>query len=122
MKKSTEPPPYTSERERKRFTPLSDLSITYEGRNEKIPVRGPDLTPHGMFINTPRQFPVGTVLKVSFRLSITDVQLSVRSEVRHCQAGIGIGVEFIGISPESRLAIEEEIHQGLRLRSASREK
>jgi hypothetical protein len=32
-----------------------------------------------------------------------------RGEVRYCLAGVGIGVEFIGLSAEYLHAIEEEI-------------
>ncbi len=99
-------------RESKRYSPLSDLAIVYEGHSETIPVHGPDLTPLGMFINTPRRFPHGAILKVRFRLAITNVEVQARCEVRHCLAGIGIGVEFVDISPEAQLAIEQEIIMG----------
>lgn len=63
-----------SERERKpkvtvrqdvRYPQLSELSMIYEGVNEDISVRPPDLSPHGMFINTRTEYPEGVVYEVA---------------------------------------------------------
>ena len=35
--------------------------------------------------------------------------IQTRGEVRYCLKGVGVGVEFVGISPESVQAIEDEI-------------
>jgi PilZ domain len=92
-----------------RYPQLSDLSMIYEGFEEDICVRPPDLSPHGMFINTSTEYPQGAVLKLRFRLSRTGVAIQTRCEVRYCLKGVGVGVEFVGISPESVQAIENEI-------------
>jgi hypothetical protein len=94
----------------KRYTTYRDLAILYEGRSEPIPARAPDLSPEGMFINTPLHFPEGAVLKVSFRLTGSNRLINVRAEVRYCLPGVGIGLEFVDMSPESRRAIREELH------------
>jgi hypothetical protein len=88
---------------------LSELSMIYEGFKEDICVRPPDLSPHGMFINTGTDYPQGAVLKLRFRLSRSGVLVQTRCEVRYCIRGVGVGVEFIDISPESVRAIEDEI-------------
>jgi hypothetical protein len=92
-----------------RHPQISDLSMIYEGFEEDISVRPPDLSPHGMFINTVTEYPQGAVLKLRFRLSRTGVLIQSRCEVRYCFKGVGIGVEFVDISPEAVRAIEEEI-------------
>jgi len=38
---------------------LTELSMIYEGATEEVAVRPPDLSPHGMFINTANEFPEG---------------------------------------------------------------
>ena len=96
-------------RQRRRYALLSELSVFYEGYSDEVPVRPPDISPQGLFINTPRHFPVGAVLKIRFRLSRSGVEVEARAEVRYCLAGVGIGVEFLDISPEYRSAIEEEL-------------
>lgn len=88
---------------------LSELSMIYEGFEEDIRVRPPDLSPHGMFINTSTGYPQGAILKLRFRLSRSGVLVQTRCEVRYCLKGVGVGVEFVGISPESIRAIENEI-------------
>ena len=92
-----------------RYAAYRDLAVTYEGYSEKIPVRAPDISPRGIFINTPRPFPEGAVLRIEFRFSRTDVLVKARAEVRYCLPGVGVGVEFVEISPEAQRAIEEEM-------------
>ena len=96
-------------REVKRHGLLSDLSVVYEGATEGIPVHLPDLSTRGMFINTPEQFPKGAVLKLHFRLIHSGYELNARAEVRHCVPGVGVGVEFVTLTPEALRAIEDEI-------------
>lgn len=92
-----------------RYSPYRDLSMKYEGRSEDVPLRVPDLSEHGMFINTPREFPEGSVLKLRFTLMRSGYEVLARGEVRYCLPGIGIGIEFIEISVEAREAIAEEL-------------
>jgi hypothetical protein len=92
-----------------RHPQLSELSMIYEGFEEDVCVRPPDLSPHGMFINTSTEYPEGAVLKLRFKLSRTGVVIQTRCEVRYCLRGVGVGVEFVAIPPESVRAIEEEL-------------
>ena len=96
-------------RERGRFSSYRELAIVYEGTSEKIAVRAPDISPQGMFIHVQRYFPEGAVIKVSFRLGRSGHEVKTRAEVRYCLPGVGIGVEFIEISPEDQRAIEGEL-------------
>ncbi len=92
-----------------RYAAYRDLAVTYEGHSEEIPVRVPDISTRGIFINTSRPFPEGAVLSLKFRLTRTDVLVKTRAEVRYCLPGVGVGVEFVDISPEAHRAIEEEM-------------
>jgi hypothetical protein len=96
-------------RQEPRHPQFSDLCMTYEGTSEDIIARAPDLSAHGMFVNTAREFAEGSILKLRFRLTKSGVQIQTRCEVRYCLAGVGVGVEFVGISPEFVRAIENEI-------------
>ena len=95
----------------KRYSYPSELVVTCEGTDGNIPLSGPDISVQGMFINTPAVLAEHTVLKLTFRLTRTNVKVSVRGEVRYCVPGIGAGVEFIELSTESREAIEQELDQ-----------
>ena len=107
-----------------RSSQIKDLSLTYEGHTEGIPVRPSDLSPSGMFINTASHFPEGAVLRVRFRLTRSNLEVEARCEVRYCMSGVGVGVEFIGISPQAALAIAKEIRpsSGPRSLKSSRRK
>ena len=92
-----------------RYPQLSELSMNYEGFTEEIVLRPPDLSPRGMFINTANEFPEGAILKLRFRLSRSGTLIRTRCEVRYCLKGVGVGVEFVDVTPELRRAIEKEI-------------
>src|SRR5258708_10879506 len=89
---------------------LSELSVAYEGFTENIVLRPPDLSPHGMFINTAKAFPEGAILKLRFRMARNQMLIQTRCEVRYCLTGVGVGVEFMDISAEAVRAIEEELN------------
>ena len=76
---------------------------------DNIPVRAPDISIHGMFINTAQRFPQGAVLRICFRLSRTNVLITARGEVRYCLPEVGVGVEFIGLPEKAKQAIEQEV-------------
>jgi len=88
---------------------LSDLHLEYEGTGCEILYHPPDLSPHGMFVNTSTHLPEGAVVNLRFRLTQSGVQVQTRGEVRYCLPGIGIGVEFIEIEAEAVRAIEQEM-------------
>jgi len=96
-------------RNHERYANYRDLSVVYEGFTEKIPVRVPDISPNGMFINTASQFPEGAVLNITFRLTRSNFEVQARAEVRYNLDGVGIGIEFIEITPEAQRAIREEL-------------
>ena len=98
-----------STRDNSRYRGYTDLHLSFEGSSQEIPVKVPDVSTRGMFINTAKYFPQGAVLKISFRLVRTDVIIQVRGEVRYCLEGVGIGVEFVDITEESQDAIEKEL-------------
>jgi hypothetical protein len=101
--------PNLSGRRDARQPQLSELSMIYEGFEEDVSVRPPDLSPHGMFVNTRLDYPQGAILKLRFRLARSGVLIETRGEVRFCLRGVGVGVEFVAIPPESVKAIEDEI-------------
>ncbi len=105
---SIHPDPYAVPRLNPRSAHYTNLCMTYEGWQEEILVRTPDLSASGMFINTPRFFPEGAVLNLVFRLARSGLEIHARGEVRYCLPGIGIGVEFLDLSDTARRAIEAE--------------
>ena len=109
MKRKTPDALHDNSRLSRRIHSVDQISVNYEGRTEEVADRLPDVSPRGMFINTAQSFPEGAVLNLRFRLAISGEEVRTRCEVRYCQPGIGVGVEFIGISPEATQAIEREV-------------
>ena len=92
-----------------RIHSVKEISVHYEGRTEEVAIRPPDVSIHGMFFNTPTRFAEGSVLNLRFRLALTGAEINTRCEVRYCLPGVGVGVEFIGISAEAVRKIEREV-------------
>lgn len=88
---------------------LREITMVYEGQNEKILIKPPNISCGGIFISTPRVFPEGAVLDLRFKLLLTNAEICTRGEVRYCMPGVGVGVEFISLAPESAKLIEREI-------------
>ena len=108
---------FTAARREPRFPQLRELRMNYEGRSDTIRLRPPDISLHGMFVNTSSHFPEGAIVNLRFRLTRSNVEVQTRGEVRYCLPGIGIGVEFIGIRPEATRAIEKEVKASIRTRT-----
>jgi hypothetical protein len=92
-----------------RYYYIKDLTINYEGYGDDIRLQTPDISARGMFIHTSLPLPEGAVINVKFRLTRSNYEVSTRGEVRYCLPGVGVGVEFVEISPEAQQAIEEEL-------------
>jgi hypothetical protein len=107
-------------RREQRIQHLSDLHLTYEGESREIAVRPPDLSTHGMFVNTSKHFPEGAIVILRFRLTQSNVEVQARCEVRYCLSGVGIGVEFVRLGPEAFRAIENELRLFFRARQSTR--
>jgi PilZ domain len=88
---------------------LRQIMISCEGQDDTVLAKPPNLSKGGMFINTSRCFPEGTVLNLRFELSLTGARIEARSEVRYSEPGVGVGVQFIGLSDEAGRLIEREI-------------
>lgn len=99
----------TPSRDNERYATYRGLSLIYEGRSETMKVRAPDISPQGMFIHIPHHFAEGAVIKLEFWLTRSGHHVRARGEVRYCLTGVGIGVEFVDISEEDKLAIQAEI-------------
>jgi PilZ domain len=105
--KAHQPP--LSGRTSPRVNTLREITVSYEGQDEQIVVKPPNLSKRGMFINTARVFPEGAVLNLQFSLLLTGAEIRTRCEVRYCHPGVGVGVEFVGLPSSDRKIIEREI-------------
>lgn len=100
----------TDHREVARHAMPCRLAPVFQGATDGAPVHPPNLSTRGMFINTPNQLSVGSLLQLKFRLAVTKIEVAVDAEVRHVIVGVGAGVEFVNLSPEAERSIEREIY------------
>jgi hypothetical protein len=110
----------TTARREPRIQHLTELHMSYEGGGCEIPIRPPDISLHGMFVNTSTHFPEGAIVNLRFRLTQSNVEVQTRCEVRYCLPGIGIGVEFVELGAEAVRAIEKELRAFSRPRHPKR--
>jgi hypothetical protein len=99
-----------------RIHSIRQIALQYEGIEERIISRVPDVSTSGMFINTGRKYAEGAVLNLSFCLALSGLEVHARGEVRYSIPGVGVGVQFID-SPEDAIhSIEREIELSRRTR------
>ena len=71
-----------------------------------------DLSSSGVFIDSMTCFPVGSILKLKFRLQ--DSEINASAEVRYCMPQIGMGVKFIELPDHARQMIEDIVQGKLK--------
>lgn len=103
-----------------RIHSIRQIAVQYEGTDERIISRVPDVSTSGMFINTSRQYAEGAVLNLSFCLALSGLEVHARGEVRYSLPGVGIGVQFIDISKNAIHSIEQETRLSHRLQRPAR--
>jgi len=54
-----------------------------------------DLSPGGLFIETPKQFPANTETKLHFL--VQEGEISAQAVVRHALPGSGLGLKFVSV-------------------------
>jgi hypothetical protein len=96
-------------REAKRVSHLCEVEC--EGATaRKLDTRINDLSVTGAFVDCIVEFPMGTPVRLRFRVG--DTLVDVNSEVRYTMPGVGIGVAFVDLTPEEHACIEALIAQG----------
>jgi hypothetical protein len=100
---------WETERLALRIHSIRQIAVQYEGTEERIISRVPDVSTTGMFINASRQYAEGAVLNLSFCLALSGLEVHARGEVRYSLPGVGVGVKFIDISENAIRSIEQEI-------------
>jgi hypothetical protein len=63
-------------------------------------VRLADLSTEGAFVDARTVLPPGAV--ANFRFTLLGQQVTTRAEVRYSMPGMGMGLRFVGLAPESR--------------------
>ncbi len=80
------------------------ISLPLELRDERVnaPLRinASDVSGNGCYIESMQPLPLGTVLRVNFWLDSDHIKIT--AVVRTCDPGVGNGIEFTGMPPETK--------------------
>jgi hypothetical protein len=98
-----------------RIHSIRQIAVQYEGTEERIISRVPDVSTTGMFINTSRPYSEGAVLNLSFCLALSGLEVHAHGEARHSLPGVGVGVQFIDIAESAIRSIEHEMRLSRRI-------
>jgi hypothetical protein len=92
----------------RRHYPRHKITLPVELRDERVqaPIRinATDVSGNGCYVETMLPLPLGTVLRVDFWLDSEHVNIT--AVVRTCDPGVGNGIEFTGMSPESKARMQ----------------
>lgn len=102
-------------REKKRVLIQEEVLI-----NDIIKANALDISEKGMYINTQAEFLSGSVLELSLRLKDKDIKM--KAIVQHIQPGIGMGVRFINLSPETYSIIRNFVEEAEEVAVKSKER
>jgi hypothetical protein len=93
-----EPASESDRRQDLRIIPPEAIVAEYPGIRSVIR----DLSPTGAFVEEDRPFPVGRVIDMRLRGEGLEEEIEVKAIVRRVEGQIGMAVEFIGLSKETR--------------------
>jgi len=96
-------------REFVRVNYLCECQVESEGlRTAALDGRINDLSLDGVFIDSMLWLPIGSTLKVKFK--VQDRQIRAIGEVKYFIPNVGMGVQFIDLSPHDREVIESVVY------------
>lgn len=94
-------------RDAKRVSYVCEIQCEAEGEvagSTRITTRLCDLSLSGAFINSTTCFAPGTILMITFQAA--EVKIRTSAEVRYAMPKSGMGIRFVGLTPEQTTALE----------------
>jgi PilZ domain len=96
-------------RKRPRVTLPRGMDVTWRGRGESVVSKVQTISSGGLSIVAPEPPIVGELVHVSFEVPAGEV--SARAVVRHSRGGQGMGIEFVAMSDEARVRLDQLLHK-----------
>ena len=98
--------------EEKRKFPRQRVPFSLEIRDEHgtgapMKTRAADINGRGCYVETMMPLPVGKILTITFWLS--SEQISTPGVVRTCDGGVGMGIEFTALTPETQQRLQQQV-------------
>jgi PilZ domain-containing protein len=89
-----------SRRRWERHKMLLVITLHHQWSATPMRVTATDISASGCYVETISPFPIGTSLMVD--LCFAGETIGIRTFVRSCDPGVGMGLEFIGLKPEDQ--------------------
>ena len=92
-------------REYRRVRLITQVQCAAQGRKDVLVTR--EVSLGGLLIVTKKPYPTNSEIDVSFSLPFADLPIFCRGQVSYTVKGCGMGVRFLEMSEESRLALKK---------------
>ena len=77
--------------------------------NNSIKGSATDISEGGMYVHTGRMFNSGSLIDIS--VPVKSRSLSLKAEVKHCEEGVGMGLEFVNIEPSKQVELKNTLSE-----------
>jgi len=77
----------------------------HRGKNAPLRINATDVSGNGCYVESMQPLPLGTLLQVDFWLDSEHVK--VTAVVRTCDPGVGNGIEFTGMAPDTKQRMQD---------------
>ena len=101
--------PEIEKRQHRRAKLVTQVQCEALGRESIMVTR--DVSVGGMFVSTKNPFPQDCEVALSFRLRAADSPLSCRGKIVYAIPGMGMGIEFAGLSEEARQVLQKFVDE-----------
>jgi hypothetical protein len=102
-------PKPSNRRRRPRHRINFNLELRDQRMNIPLRVNATDISGNGCYIESILPLPVGTNLNVEFW--IDEERIKTNAIVRTCDPGVGMGIEFFGLTPEMQDAFQKHLEK-----------
>jgi c-di-GMP-binding flagellar brake protein YcgR len=103
--------PEIERRQYRRARLVTEVKCEPLGRDELLLTR--DVSAGGLFITTKAPLPVNSEVMVSFRLDPQAAAITCHGNVVNSVSGLGMGVQFLDLHEDGRLAIQKFVDESL---------
>lgn len=83
------------------------IDVYFDGQDATGVASTKDISIGGLYMNTKAILPEGSVLLI--RIPLEEGQVVTNAEVVYVNEGNGVGLQFQGLSPEDRAALQREL-------------
>ncbi len=101
--------PELPRRQYRRVVLVTEVECEALERKEVMVTR--DVSAGGMFITARYPLPIDSYLTVTFRLRLNDTPIFSRARVRYTQPGVGMGIQFLDLSDETRAKLQKFVDE-----------